>query len=86
MIFVVEAIGRRWCGRFVQRIAPVLASTRIAEGAFLSAYDDELRGQRRGLLAPTRFPVRGRPVLGRGKRRRRGEDGSRDQEHRAPRS
>jgi hypothetical protein len=35
MIFVVEAIGRRWCGRFVQRIAPVLALTRIAAGAVI---------------------------------------------------
>ncbi len=33
MIFVVEAIGRRWCARFAQSTAPVFASTRIAAGA-----------------------------------------------------
>ncbi len=33
MIFVVEAIGRLACGRFSQRTAPVVASTRIAERA-----------------------------------------------------
>jgi hypothetical protein len=33
MIFVVDAIGRRACGRFCQRTAPVLSSTRIAERA-----------------------------------------------------
>src|SRR5919198_588315 len=33
MIFVVEAIGRRRCGRSAHRTRPLLASTRIAERA-----------------------------------------------------
>ena len=36
MILVVEAIGRRRCGRFVQRTAPLLASTRMAARAVIA--------------------------------------------------
>ena len=45
MIFVVEAIGRRWCERFAHRMAPV-SLTKIAAGAVI--------GRMAGLLQPRR--------------------------------